>query len=74
MVTIDNCHLETTPTVDNHQGFGLITRGAGWKYPMPCRGGQDTTAAQSPDAWHQVSHTQNINTRYKNLTGVKLAG
>jgi hypothetical protein len=29
MVTIDKCQLEITPTVDNHQGFGLITKGAG---------------------------------------------
>jgi hypothetical protein len=27
-VTIDKCHLEITPTVDNHQGLGLITKGA----------------------------------------------
>jgi hypothetical protein len=28
-VTIDKCHLEITPTIDNHQGLGLITKGAG---------------------------------------------
>jgi hypothetical protein len=28
-VTIDKCHLEITPTVYNHQGLGLITKGAG---------------------------------------------
>jgi hypothetical protein len=29
MVTIDKCQLEITPNVDNHQGFGLIIKGAG---------------------------------------------
>jgi hypothetical protein len=29
MVTIDKCQLEITPTVDNHQRFGLITKGTG---------------------------------------------
>jgi hypothetical protein len=29
MVTIDKCQLEIIPTVDNHQEFGLITKGTG---------------------------------------------